>query len=241
MKLLKNFLDFFLSLRTAIWLLLTLIIMLLYGSLIMPGRAEFSSINFIPLFDWLRENNAGITWWLYGSIILLSLLTANTIVCSVESLIKKSQRRNLLLIISPQIIHIGFLFILLAHFLSSSGSFKGSATAYEGMVLRMPNNIDLRVKEIKIVISPSGYISDWAVDIEYLLDSRKIKEDFLKPNSPSFYDGFGVYLKDIQASPFKAVLLEVSREPGAVWALIGGIFFMTGTITLLALKIKKES
>lgn len=28
--------------------------------------------------------------------------------------------------------------------------------------------------------------------------------------------------------PVKAVLLEVSREPGAAWALIGGILFMLG-------------
>jgi cytochrome c biogenesis protein ResB len=36
------------------------------------------------------------------------------------------------------------------------------------------------------------------------------------------------------------VLLEVSREPGAVWALVGGILFMTGTIALLVLKMKRE-
>lgn len=238
---LRKLLNFFLSLRTVILLLLTLLCMLLYGSIAMPSRPEFSTINSIPLFDWLKENPAGITWWLYGSIGLLALLTANTIICSIESLIKKQQYRKWLLIISPQIIHVGFLFILLAHLLSSTSSFKGSAVVYEDSLLALPNNLTLRMDDINIEIGPAGYISDWRATIEYFSGGIKIKEDLLKPNSPSFYRGLGIYLKDIRLYPAKAVLLEVSREPGAVWALIGGILFMFGIITLLILRIKKES
>jgi hypothetical protein len=236
----SNVYRFFLSLKTAIWLLLALLLMLLFGSLIMPSRQEFSSMNFMPLFDWMNENPAGVTWWLYGSIILLSLLTANTIICSLESLIKKGQKKNWLLIISPQIMHIGFLFVLLAHLLSSSGGFKGNAVAYEGTSLTLPNDLILLVKNIDVDIDFRGYIKDWKADIEYLSDGKKIKEDFLKPNVPSFYKGLGIYLKDIQPYPMKVILLEVSIEPGAVWALIGGMLFMLGTITLLISKVKKE-
>ncbi|MBI4690507.1 MAG: cytochrome c biogenesis protein ResB [Nitrospirae bacterium] len=237
----KKLLAFFFSLRTAIWLLLALLFMLLFGSLIMPARPEFSSLNSMPLFDWLGENKAGITWWLYGSILLLSLLTANTLLCSIESLIRKQQSKKWLLIISPQIIHIGFLFMLLAHLLSSTGSFRGNTVAYEGSALALPNNLAVAIKDITVELSPSGYVSDWAVNIEYLSDGKGIKEDYLKPNSPSFYKGLGIYLKDIRPYPVKTVLLEVSREPGAVWALIGGLLFMLGTVTLMILKIKKES
>lgn len=154
---------------------------------------------------------------------------------------EKRQHKTWLLIISPQIIHIGFLFILLAHFLSSAGSFKGSAVAYEGSLLTLPNNLILKVNNINIDIGPTGYITDWNATIEYFSDGIKIKEDYLKPNSPSFYKGLGIYLKDIQPYPIKAVQLEVSKEPGAAWALVGGILFMLGTITLLILKIKRES
>ncbi|MEK6653247.1 MAG: cytochrome C biogenesis protein ResB [Nitrospirota bacterium] len=240
-NIISNMLTFFLSLRTAIWLLLGLILMLFFGAVIMPSREEFSTINSNPLFGWLKDNPLSATWWLWGSIILLSLLTANTLLCSVESLLKKRQHRKWLLIISPQIIHIGFLFILLAHFLSSAGSFKSNAVAYEGSAFLLPNNLTVKVNDINININPSGYISDWAVNIEYFSGSEKIKEDSLSPNSPSFYKGLGIYLKDIQPYPLKAVLLEVSKEPGAAWALVGGILFMLGTITLLILKIKRES
>ena len=59
MKLLKNFLDFFLSLRTAIWLMMGLILMLFFGAVIMPSREEFSTINSNPLFGWLKDNPLG--------------------------------------------------------------------------------------------------------------------------------------------------------------------------------------
>jgi hypothetical protein len=55
-----------------------------------------------------------------------------------------------------------------------------------------------------------------------------------------FHRGVGVYVKDLRAFPHKMVLLEVSREPGAIWALGGSILFMTGTIALLMLKMKRE-
>lgn len=241
MKMLKKLLNFFLSLRTAIWLMLALVLMLLFGSVIMPGRPEFSSMNSMPLFDWLTENNVGITWWLYGSIALISLLTASTLICSIESLIRKQEYKRWLLIIAPQVIHIGFLFILFAHLLSSTGSFRENVAAREGSLLMLPNNLTLKVKDVSIDVNPSGYISDWAANVEYLSGSEKIREDFIKPNSPSFYRGLGIYLKDVQAYPVKAVLLEISREPGAFWALIGAVFFMVGTITLLLLKITRES
>jgi cytochrome c biogenesis protein ResB len=215
--------------------------MLLYGSFAMPLREEFGSINSIPLFGWLTENPFEITWWLHGSIVLLSLLTANTVICSIESLVKKRERRRWLLIISPQIIHIGFLFIIFAHLMSSAYSFKDNVIAYEGSAFILPNDLEMRITDISIDIDRRGFISDWKMNIEYLSDGERVRGDSIKPNSPSFYKGLGIYLKDLQTYPFRAALLEISREPGAPWALIGGILFMVGTIMLLMLKIKKES
>lgn len=62
----------------------------------------------------------------------------------------------------------------------------------------------------------------------------------IRPNSPSFQDGFGIYIKTVQSEPFPAALIEVSREPGAFWALVGGVLFLTGMITLLIFKVKRE-
>jgi cytochrome c biogenesis protein ResB len=233
--------KFFLSIRTTIWLLWFLMAVLFAGAFIMPAKEEFQAIHSMPLFDWLKEQPISMTWWLWCSIIILAILTINTVFCSIESIIKKRKATQWLLLISPQIIHIGFLFMLLAHLLSSIGGFKGVAVAREGAFLKMPDDdITLNVKAINIDVDQYGYINDWEVNVEYISGQNKILKDRIKPNAPSLKEGFNINVKDLQAFPEKAVLLQVSREPGALWALIGGILFMAGIIILIVLKVKME-
>ncbi len=172
--------------------------------------------------------------------MVLSLLTANTLICSIESVIRKREVRKWLLIISPQVIHIGFLFILLAHLFSSYGSFKGNAFVYKGTTLQLPNGLVVVFDEIKTDVDISGYINGWSADIRYFKDSRHITSDIIGPNNPSFHEGLGIYIKNIRMAPFPVAMIEVSREPGALWALIGGVLFIAGMVTLLILKIKRE-
>lgn len=236
----KQALNFFLSLRTALWLLCLLIIMLFAGAVIMPAHHEFQSIYSMPLFEWMKVQSSGITWWLWASVIILVLLTANTLFCSIESIMKKRKVTQWLLLISPQIIHIGFLFILLAHLLSSLGGFKGNAVAQEGTALEIAGGTVMNVKSIDLQIDPRGYLTDWSVDVEFIAGGAVMQQDRLLPNKPSLYKGLNIHVKDLQAYPFKAILLEISREPGALWALAGGIIFMAGTITLIVLKMRRS-
>ncbi|MBI5739982.1 MAG: hypothetical protein HZA16_04600 [Nitrospirae bacterium] len=239
MLIIKNITNFFLSLRTTLWLLGFMLALMLAGAVIMPGQNEFQSIHSVPMLEWLQKQPGNITWWLWGSIGLLSVLAVNTLFCSIESLVKKRKVTQWLLLISPQIIHIGFLFILLAHLLSAAGSYQATAVAAEGDMLRISDDAVLRVKEINIRSDPYGYITDWKVGIEYLKDGRLFLTDMIAPNSPSTQMGFNINVKDLRAYP-EAVLLQISREPGAVWALAGGILFMTGILALIALKMKME-
>lgn len=239
MALLKHILAFFLSVRTAIWLLSFLIIMLLAGAFIMPARQEFQTIHSMPLFAWLTEQPLSATWWLLCSIIILGVLAANTLVCSIESIIKKRKVTQWLLLISPQIIHIGFLFILLAHLLGATGSAQGMAVAREGYSFRMADNMVMHIKSINVQADSSGYVSDWEVDVEYLSGEKALK-DKIRPNSPSLQGGLNINVKDLRVFPEKAALLQISKNPGAIWALIGGILFMIGTIILVALKVRME-
>jgi hypothetical protein len=50
-----------------------------------------------------------------------------------------------------------------------------------------------------------------------------------------------VYVRDLRAFPERIVLLEISREPGVIWALIGSVLFVLGSVTLIVLKARKES
>lgn len=240
MDILRKIVSFLMSLRTAIWLLLALLCILLYGSLLMPLRQEFQGLQMLPLFEWLQESPVGVTWWLWAAIGVLSLLAANTLFCSYESVIKKRGGRNLLLVLSPQVIHIGFLFVLLGHLLSSYGSYRAAGYVSQGMALRLPNGETVVFGEIRAESGPSGYITDWSAEIRYLRGGNVLKTDVIAPNNPSLREGFGIYIKTVEFRPFPVALVELSRDPGAPWALAGGMLFLAGMSTLLALKIKRE-
>jgi cytochrome c biogenesis protein ResB len=203
----------------------------------MPVREEFGAMNSMPLFDWMRGQPLALTWWLAGTILLLSALTANTLLCSLESVLKKREGKNWLLIISPQVIHVGFLFILLAHLVSSFSGMKGFALVPEGTAVILPDEIVMRMNAVRTSISPEGYITDMEAEVEFIEGGMRIKSDSIRPNRPSFYKGIGVYLKNAGR---EGALIEVSEEPGAVWALIGGVLFMLGTVTLIMLRMRQE-
>ncbi|HUO78427.1 MAG TPA: hypothetical protein VMU21_12715 [Thermodesulfovibrionales bacterium] len=232
--------GFFVSLKTSLWLLCLVTVLLFAGAFIMPGEKAVQSIHSMPLLEWMREQPVKSTWWLWSSMGLLLVLAANTLVCSIDSIAKKRKVTQWMLLISPQIVHIGFLFMLIAHLVSAVGGFKTFAVAAEGTSLEMPDNSVLQIKGIAMSFDSYGYLYDWSVDVEYRDNGQVLKKERLLPNKPVFLKGVGVYVKDLRAFPKKMVLLEVSREPGAVWALVGGILFMTGTIALLVLKMKRE-
>lgn len=237
----RKALNFLLSLRTAISLLLALLCVLFYGAFVMPVNEEFKSLQVVPLFQWLKESPLSVSWWIWTAMGIISVLTANTLFCSIESVTKKRGARNLLLALSPQVIHIGFLFVLLAHLLSSSGSFRGTAYVAEGTLLTLPDGSAVAFEAINTRNDPSGLILDWSADIRYQTEGARLKRDSIRPNSPSFHNGFGIYIKTVEFRPYPVALIEVSRDPGAVWALTGGLLFLAGMTTLLALKVRRES
>jgi len=206
----------------------------------MPAHDEFGLLHSMPLLEFLKTQDIRITWWLWGLIGMIAVLAINTLFCSIESIVKKRKVTQWLLLISPQIIHIGFIFMLLAHLLSASGSSQGLTEAREGSMFSISDNTVLRVRDINIHLDYYGYVTDWKVGVEYLKDGRAFQADTIAPNSPSLIRGFNINVKNLQAYPYEAVLLQISREPGAVWALTGSVLFMIGIISLISLKIKME-
>ena len=56
----------------------------------------------------------------------------------------------------------------------------------------------------------------------------------MRPNSPLFHRGYGIYLKEVEMDPAPAALFEVHREPGALPALLGALIFTAGNVMLLS-------
>ncbi|MBI4825373.1 MAG: hypothetical protein HY807_02985 [Nitrospirae bacterium] len=234
----KKTYEILLSLRTSLWLLFLITLFFIAGAVIMPSYPELSSID-IPLFKWLVQQPSGAVWWLWGAVGLLAILSVNTLFCSIESIIKKRKVTQWLLLVSPQIIHTGFIFILLAHLLGAVGSYHYNAAVAEGYQVKISEGELLRIKNIDIQLDPQGYVNDWSLDLEYLSGGRVIDEDRIAPNKPSLHNSLNIIAKDVQPYP-KAALLQISKDPGAVWALAGGLLFITGILILIALRIKME-
>jgi hypothetical protein len=109
----------------------------------------------------------------------------------------------------------------------------------EGAFARLPENRGLSLLSIRVRTDERGFMTDWAAEAVIYEGDRVVQTGTLGPNSPLFYHGMGVYLKHLSFESGPAALLVVAKDPGAVWALVGGVLFILGSVTLLVLKWKK--
>jgi cytochrome c biogenesis protein ResB len=235
--------TFFLSLKTTVWTLFALVCLFFVGSYMMPvHRAVFAPMNEDILLNWVRETavmNLGGTWWFFACLGGLVLLTVNTLVCSLQAIRGKWSRVDFVIRISPQVVHIGFLFILLAHLLGAGWGYKLSGMMPEGSFARLPENRTLYLQQIRVQADAAGYVRDWAAQVSLFENDRPVKSGVLGPNKPLLYRGVGIYLKSLNYERGSAAIIHVAKDPGAIWALAGSILFMLGTITLLIVKWKR--
>ncbi len=236
--------NFFLSLKTTVWTLFILLCLFFVGSYMMPTNREvFGPMNNDILFHWVKDvaaDNVWQTWWFFAALAGLVLLTVNTIVCSLRALKERWPRADFILRVTPQVIHAGFLFILLAHLLGAGWGYKLSGIMPEGAYAPLPEDLALRLYQIHVQTDERGYMTDWSAEASVYENNQLVKSGTLGPNSPLFYRGTGIYLKSLDFERGPAALLLIAKDPGAVWALVGGILFTLGSVTLLALKWKKS-
>ena len=235
--------NFFLSIKTTVWTLFVLVSLFFIGSTMMPMHPEvFASMNENILFQWVRDaaaQNVQYTWWFFAALVCLVLLTINTLFCSLQAVKGSWTRADFLLRISPQVIHVGFLFILLAHLLGAGWGYKLSGMMPEGAYAPLPEDRAIQLHTINVQTDSRGYMTDWAAEASLFENGRLVKSGTLGPNTPLFYGGIGVYIKSLNFDRGPAALLVIAKDPGAIWAFVGGLLFMAGSATLFALKWKQ--
>ncbi|MGC1455039.1 MAG: cytochrome c biogenesis protein ResB [Nitrospirota bacterium] len=234
---------FFSSLKTTVWSLLVLICLFFIGAYMMPAHREvFAPMNDDILLHWVAGVAAGnlwYTWWFFAALAALMLLTMNTLVCSVQAVRGRWSRTDFLLRISPQIVHLGFLFILLAHVLGAGWGYKLSGMLPEGMYAQLPGDKALYLKDIRVETNTRGHMTDWAAEAYLFENNVRVMSGTLGPNKPLFHNGVGIYIKSLNLEQGPAAYLVIARDPGAIWALVGGMLFIIGLLMLLVLKWKK--
>lgn len=225
----KTILQFFLSLRTAFGLFLLFIVILFIGSLSLPANlAFFSGIDETPLFKWLAAaGNVPVTWWIYALIGLLGVLAVSTIFCTAEALITRTGSRQLFLRLSPQAMHIGVLFIMLGHLLTASMGFKMDVLLKQGERRAIAGTADIVLRDVKVWKDRNGYDIDWEAQVEWTEGGERVDAG-LRPARPRYFGLFGLYSTSVSLEPERSALIRVCRDPGAVWALLGGLLLSAG-------------
>ncbi len=227
------------SLRTANILLALLMVLFIYGAIAMPGNLSFETINSLSLFEWIKKTLLKENWWLLGSILIISFLAVNTVLCSIDSLIHKKEGKRWLLIISPQVIHVGFCFMMIAHLVSGYSSFHKNMALHKGFRATLESGDSLTLEGIDYQVE-SGYMTGMRAYIVYKgQDGGQTEIKTISPNNPAFFKGIGIYLKNIYPGRVPTILVEISYEPGAIWALIGSMIFLIGTVTLVLFKMRE--
>ena len=226
------------SLELCLGLLALVCVCMAAGSFTLSGEYA-AAINGMPLFVWLRETPFRISWWLWVTLVLLALLAMNTLLCSAETLWSRRGRGGWGAILPPQLIHAGFLLIVLAHLLSAVGSSLDVLEVGEMTLASLPDGSRFGVASISVTTSsvgmPLGFSAELVTDL-----SRSGERMVISPNHPWFSNGFGVYIKQAEAYPFKRALLEIHREPGAAMALAGTLLFTVGNVLLLVIRSKQR-
>jgi hypothetical protein len=229
---------FCISIELCLGLLALLCIAMAAGSFILKGDYA-AAINGMPLLAWMLAVPAGISWWLWLTIVLLALLVLNTVLCSSETLWSRWGRAGLPSLLAPQLIHAGFLLIVLAHLLSAYGGQMQQVVVSEGMLAQLPDGRQFGVAGIDAVLSPMGMPIRFSAELVTNLRNRTERAT-ISPNHPWFSGGYGVYIKQAEAYPDKRAMLEIHREPGAGMALAGALVFTVGNLLLVWLRSRAK-
>lgn len=229
---------FLISMELCLGLLALVCVFMAAGSFRLTGEYA-AAINGMPLFAWLREVPVTFSWWLWVTLVLLTLLALNTIFCSSETLLSRWGRGSVVSLLAPQFMHAGFLLIVLAHLLSAMSSSLHTVEVREMTLADLPDGSRFGVASISVNMSPQGmplgFSSELAPDL-----NKPAERVVISPNHPWFSNGFGVYIKQAEAYPVKRALLEIHREPGASMALAGALFFTLGNVLLVAVRSKQH-
>ncbi len=230
----KKIWDLLISLNTVFALFALTIALCLLGSVMLPSNLEFfSGIDDAPLFKWLADAGApGITWWIYALIAAVALLALSTIACTIDALTGKTSR-GLLHKLSPQVMHLGVLLVMLAHLLTAVFGMRADVQVAEGARGEVAPGIEVFVSDVIAEVNEAGTETRWLAEIELFKEGKVIAQRAIAPARPVLLEGLGLFFSTFNEGDkgrAPSVTMRVTRDPGAKWALVGGVLVTLGGI-----------
>jgi len=210
-KLLKNIQGVFLSVKTTIFLLISIALISIIGTII-PQQKEIDLYikqygeTLYHLFDLLGFFNAFSSWWFQ---LLLGLLMANLVVCSLHRFPKIWVVRNQSMgewigRLGPHITHLSLIIILMGSLIGNIWGFKGYVNIPQGesrkviMLNGSSQLLDLgftiRCDRFEVSYYPGSEMpKEYLSDLTILEKDREVYRKTIQVNDPLQYRGISLY------------------------------------------------
>jgi cytochrome c biogenesis protein len=212
-----------------------------WGSIVtVKNPGVFQALDQSILFKWFGsygKTHLEVSLWIYLLIVLISLFSLNTIVCTIDRLYTITINKRPWRSFYPQIVHIGFLIALLGHLLGSAYGFRSSGhLIFKGEVIPVPyqEGLLLRLDDIETEFSPLGELEDLNTRVTLFKESKEVLRDNIQINAPLIYKGIAFYHVN-QGKTTTGLILKIDREEfsvpfGGSFKTVDGNLFKLGRI-----------
>ena len=165
-----------------------------------PFYASLDQEILLPALMRTGPDNMGLTLWIYILIVLMTLFSVNTAICTTDRLYgfftSKTPWQRLL----PHIVHIGFLVAVVGHLAGSVLGFKSPYNmliAGEVTPLKESPGLYMRLESIDKRYSGTGDLVSQKTGLTLFEKTERVHGGDIEVNSPLFYKGIAFYhLKD---------------------------------------------
>jgi hypothetical protein len=138
--------------------------------------------------------------------------------------------------------HVGVLFVMLGHLLTAAWGVRFDAKLAVGERLDVTPGFSVTLASVRSSTDDAGYYNAWEAGLELTAPGAAPRTAVLRPVEPVYLDTglvpTGVYFKSINPDRDRpgmgSALVRVCRDPGAAWALLGGVLVLGGGIAFVA-------
>lgn len=210
-KFLKEVQDVFLSLKLTIFLLIAIALASIVGTLIPQQKEvgkyiEHYGVALHRLFDLFGLLNVFGSWWFQ---LLLVLLVANLIACSLRRLPKMAAMKSLttrerLGKLGPHVTHFSLIIILAGSLIGNVWGFKGyvnipqgesrEAIMLNGRGLPLDLGFTIRCDRFEVTYYPGSEMpKEYVSDLTILEEGQEVTRKTIRVNDPLRYKGISLY------------------------------------------------
>ncbi len=232
MAMLKSLWNILAGIRLTLWLLGLLFVNLFVGSFYAKFIPEVGELNTRLFHEWLVSRGDGHSWWLITLFLLLFLLFANTLACTLERVVflwsrRAHHRRSIFfLLFAPSMMHFCFLFIVGGHALTEFSGTKQRIPALVGEQVVVDGRFyTLLDRHYDYWQEPTlqGVMKQCTATLE-LKDGANLERREIAILKPIFWQGYTLHLgmagkPGVDSLPPLEIILK--KDPGLLPILFG--------------------